>query len=300
MFYLAHLKKDSIMSEIFSLACSVYRTIQQSSRVLIADTRLFDMNMATEALKKYKVHLFESGVEYELVAFFYGKGNKIMDLTDKVPSVIPVQYELNLLEGDPSPGIPKEIFMSCTINGVEFNQTYQEGRSSIIHTDLKGLKPHTDFFWIDKVRLELFYSILKSFSWKEKSLCPKDAHVLHVLSPEDVEEYRKKEGHSIEVYYAKLLDKYKEIIKKHIPINEPLLLLEKGNSLEDFLNTNGYTYTSLNIQDASSFSTAIQATGTFIGNFHLETLTGSSTSYYLHTVSKCRQSILIDLDNLFD
>jgi len=301
MFYKVQLKKDSIMSEVFSLACSVYRAIQQNSNILISDSTLFDLNLVSEYMKKYRVHLFEEDVRYELIAFFFGKGQQVVDLTEKVPSMIPVQYDLNLLAGDPARGQAKEIFMACSLNGVEFSQTYQEGRSAVIYTDLKSLKIHTDFFWLDKVRLQLYDTILKSLVWKMKGDCPKGANVIHVLSPEDIEENRKKDGHPAKEFYAKLLGKYKEILSQHVSIHEPLLVVQKGTSeLEEYLVEKGYQYTVLDCQNPSSFSTAIQATGTLVGNFHLETLTGSSTSYYLHTVSTCRQSIMVDLDNLYD
>ncbi len=292
MVYLVELKQGEPMVVTHALACSLYRAIDQKQKVVIANTELFDTALTTDRLKKYPLSLFDRSAVYTRTAFFYGKGNKVVDLTDKVPSMIPVGYDLNLIAGNPS-NQSNEIFLAYSLNDSEFTETYREGRTSPIYTDLTQLPPHSDNFWLDKARLELYDSILKSLVWKTpsypKSTCPKGAHLFHVLTPTDLER---------ESLYPKLLAKYREILTLHVPTQDPLVLLQTHPEVESFLQEKGYTYTVLDTRDPSSFATAIQCTGSFVGNFNMDTLTGSFTSYYLHVVSACKQSILVDLDHL--
>ncbi len=271
---------------VSSLVSSIYRAIEQKEKAAIVDTEWFDLTVTSDRLKKYSLTLFDPSVVYSRTAFFYGKGNQVLDLTDKVPSKIPVEYNLNLIAGKPSNHV-NEIFLAYTLNDQEFTEKYTESRTSPIYTDLTQLIPHTDFFWMDKAKLELYDSILKGLVWKEKGLCPKKANLIHVLTPSDLD---KKE------LYPKLLEKYKEILLAHV--SGPLLLIQTHPELEVFLEEKGYTYTVLDPKYPISFVVALQCTETFVGNFNLESLTGSFTSYYLHVASNCKQSILVDLEDL--
>lgn len=276
------------MVVVSNLVCSIYRAIDEKQKAVVADTEWFDTVATSDRLKKYPLSLFDSSVVYSRTAFFYGKGNKVLDLTDKVPSKIPVGYDLNLIAGNPS-NQSNEIFLAYTLNDTEFTEKYTESRTSTIYTDLTQLTPHSDFFWMDKARLELYDSILKGLVWKAQGDCPKGANLIHVLTPSELDK---------EDLYPKLLEKYKEILEAHVPTREPLLLIRTHPDLEVFLQEKGYTYTVLDPSDPVTFSVVLQCTGTFVGNFNLETLAGSFTSYYLHVVSKCKQSILVDLEHL--
>jgi len=286
MVYLVKLKQGDPMVVASNLVCSIYRAIEENQKALIADTEWFDLTATSNRLKKYSLSLFDPSATYSRTAFFYGKGNKVLDLTDKVPSKIPVDYDLNLIMGKPSNQV-NEIFLAYTLNDVEFTEKYSEKRNSPIYTDLTQLTAHTDFFWMDKAKLELYDSILKGLMWKKKGECPKGANLIHVLTPSDLDK---------PALYPKLLEKYKEILLAHV--SGPLLLIQTHPDLESFLEEKGYTYTVLDPKDPVSFSVALQCTETFVGNFNLETLTGSFTSYYLHVVSNCKQSILVDLEHL--
>lgn len=286
MVYLIKLKQGDPMVVVSSLVCSIYRAIEEKQKSAIVDTEWFDLDATSDRLKKYSLSLFDNSVAYSRTAFFYGKGNKVLDLTDKVPSKIPVDYNLNLIAGNPS-NQSNEIFLAYTLNDREFTEKYTEKRTSPIYTDLTQLIPHTDFFWMDKAKLELYDSILKGLVWKVSGECPKGANLFHVLTPSDLDKPD---------LYPKLLAKYKEILLAHV--TGPLILIHTHPELEVFLKEKGYTYTVLDPKDPVSFAVAIQCTGSFVGNFNLDTLTGSFTSYYLHVVSNCKQSILVDLEHL--
>jgi hypothetical protein len=286
MVYLAKLKEGDPMVVLSSLSCALYRAIDERQKAVLVNTPLFDLEATTERLRNYPLSVFEQCVEYVRTAFFYGKGQKILDFTDKVPSKIPVQYDLSLIAGNPS-NKHNDIFLAYTLNGVEFTETYSEPLNTTIYTDLTQLVPRSEFFWLDTAKLELMDSVLKSIRWKETGTCPKGANLLHALSPSETDRY------------PRLLEKYKEILDTHVPSTEPLVVISRECvDLESFLKERGYHYTVLSPLEPVTFSVAIQCTGSFVGNFEMEKLTGSFTSYYLHVVSACKQSILVDLDNL--
>jgi len=286
MVYLVKLKEGDPMVIVSNLVCSIYRAIEEKQNAVIVDIEWIDLVATSDRLKKYSVTLFDSSVSHSRTAFFYGKGNQVLDLTEKVPSKIPVDYNLNTIAGKPS-NQANEIFLAYTLNDIEFTEKYTETRTSTIYTDLTQLIPHTDFFWMDKAKLELYDSILKGLVWKVSGECPKGANLFHVLTPSEIDNAS---------LYPKFLEKYKEILLAHV--SGPLLLIQTHPELESFLAEKGYTYTVLDPKDPVSFAVALQCTGTFVGNFNLETLAGSFTSYYLHVVSNCKQTILVDLEHL--
>ena len=304
--YLTEIKKGDFLIELFSLACSAYNAISSVKKALVIDTTQFDVSIMTKRLLKYDLQVFEKeNLDVELSAVFYGKGKNVIDLCDKVEKMelkkIPANISLNSLKGDPAPGKKKELFVAYSLNEVDFSETYMEERDADIVLDLSLVKTHTDFFWIDWVNRDIYDSVLKSIVLKETGKCVENSHLVHVLSPEDIESQSQSSGKSKDVFYDALLNKYKELITKFIKPGEHILFVQKEMPLEllTFLQDRN-PYGLLDTKDPLSFSIAVQATGNFIGNFNMDTLTGSSCSYYLHTVSQCNQSILIDLDNLFE
>jgi len=290
-------KKTDIIHEVFSFACSIYTAIQKDKKVVIVDSTRFDVNYLTESLKKYKIRVLEKEhLRYDLVAVFYGKGKRVIDLTDKVPAVFTGSF--NRIQGDPCPNELKELFMCYQINGVEYTDTYKESEEDILVFDAKQAPYTHDYFWLDKANLVVYKDILKHIRVKDSSLS-EVCHVIHVLSADDIQPYARHLGKSTEEYYTTLLDKYIEIMTLFIKSNtEPIVLIQKSPhpKLENYLKTIGNPYLCLDIQEHSTYAEISQAKGIFVGNFNMDTLTGSACSYYLHTMLPSSQSILIDLD----
>jgi hypothetical protein len=303
--YFSTLKKEKendvdIIHEVFSFACSIYTAIQKNKTVVVVDSNLFDVDYLTQSLKKYKIRVLEkTSLNYSLVAVFYGKGKKVIDITEKVPPLFMGSF--NSIQGDPCPNELKELFMCYRLNGVEYTDTYKESDELIVF-DPKHAEYKNDYFWLDKANLVIYQDILKYIRVKDvapSNLC----HVIHVLSPDDIEEYAKQMYKTKEDYYQTLLNKYIEIMTLFIKSSsEPIVLVQKSVSsrLESFLIEKGNPYLSLNLQDLSTYTEISQAKGIFVGNFNTDTLTGSACSYYLHSMIPSCQSILIDLSMIYE
>jgi hypothetical protein len=302
--YFSSLKREKgpdLIYEIFALACSIYTAIQKDKTIVVIDSNRFNVDYLTESLKKYKIRVLEKDtLDYTLVAVFYGKGQKVLDITDKVPPVCIGPF--NQIQGDPCPGLSKELFVGYQLNGIEYTDTYKESEEGRVCFDIKEGDYVHDYFWLDKANLVIYQDILKYIRVKEVTLS-KDDHVIHILSKEDIVPYANKLNKTVENYYDTLIGKYIELLDLFVPsTTEPILLIQSSipPKLEAYMKTKGNPYLFLNQKEESTFTEITQTKGAFIGNFNMDTLTGSACSYYLHTLLPSSKSILIDLDMIYE
>jgi hypothetical protein len=305
--YFAKVNKEDYVYQVFSLACSVYTAIQKDKKVLVIDSEKFDVDHLTQSLKKYDLRVLEKKtLEFSRVAVFYGKGQYIHDLTDKVPSLF--SGDCNTLGGDPCPNTVKELFFCYSLNGIEYTETYPEKVTNLLF-DISASEPTHDniwvhdYFWLDKANIVLYREIMKAIRPKIRTSHDGVRHVLHVLSEEDTSQNATLLGKSKEEYHQALVEKYIEIVGVFIQNTEDTILLiqkEPCPDLEAYLKEKGNPVLTLDTKKDESYSEVSSANGTFIGNFNMESLTGSSCSYYLHTTLPASQSILIDLDMIYE
>ena len=294
-------KGQDLIYEIFSLACSIYTAIQKDKTVVIVDSNRFDVEYLTESLKKYKIRVLEKEtLEYNLIAVFYGKGQKVLDITEKVPPVCIGPF--NEIQGDPCPGVTKELFVGYQLNGIEYTDTYSESEEGHVLFDIKEAKYVHDYFWLDKANLVVYEDILKHIQVKDVAFSKED-HVFHILSKEDIVPYANKMNKSVENYYDTLIGKYIELLDLFVPsTTEPIILIQSSipPRLEAYMKIKGNPYLCLNQREDSTFTEITNAKGAFVGNFNMDTLTGSACSYYLHMLLPSSKSILIDLDMIYE
>lgn len=292
--------KVDIIYEVFSLACSIYTAIQKDKSVVIVDSERFDLYHLSQSLKKYKIRVLEKkSLDYTLVAVFYGKGKKVIDITEKVPPLFTGSF--NQIQGDPCPNELKELFMCYSINGTEYTDTYKESDDVVVFNASHAEYIH-DYFWLDKANMVVYQDILKHIRVKDSSLS-EVCHVIHVLSPDDIEPYAIQLYKTKDDYYDTLLNKYIEIMTLFITsYTEPIVIVQKciHPKLESFLKEKGNPYLCLDLQETSTYGEISQAKGIFVGNFNIDTLTGSACSYYLHSMIPSEQSILIDLAMIYE
>lgn len=300
--YFSHLKGDFIY-QVFSFACSVYTAIQTGKKVLVVDSDLFDVEFLNKSLENALKVIEKSTLDYQKVAVFYGKGKQVIDLTEHVPPVLLTEHNLNLIQGDPCPNHEKELFLCYLLNGIEYTDTYTETRTNPIVFDVNDATYQSDFFWLDKVDLVLYNRILKNIRVKEKSPDKGNCHVIHVLSMEDIEQCAQQIGKQKQELYDVFSKKYIEIITQFIPSSsDTILLVQKDTNpvIESFLKMKGNPYQELPITDPATFAKVSGATGIFVGLFDLDKLVGSSCSYYLHHIVNYSQSILLDLEHIYE
>lgn len=303
--YFSHLKGD-IVYQIFSLACSVYTAIQSGKKVLVIDSDLFDVEGLTKSLSLQKLDLRvleKNTLDYQNVAVFYGKGNQVLDLTEKVPPVLTIEQKLNQIQGDPAPNKSKELFVCYCMNGIEYTDTYSEERSNPIVFDIEHASYRSDFFWLDKVNIILYNDILKNIKVRHKSTLSGKFHVVHVLSMEDIEQCASQLNKPNQELYEVFTKKYIEIISLFIKdLTDTILLVQKDENtgLVDYLKCQRIPYQCLSITDPATFAEVTEADGIFVGLFNLDKLVGSSCSYYLHHIVPYTQSILLDLEHIYE
>ena len=302
--YFSNLKGD-IVYQIFSLACSAYTAIQTGKKVLVVDSELFDVEGLTRSLDKALVVLEKKTLDYKKVAVFYGIGNQVLDLTDAVPPVLAMDQNPNLIQGDPAPNKIKELFVCYSLNGVEYTDTYPEVRTAPIVFDIHEANYRSDFFWLDKVNLPLYNNILKNIKMKPTSVSNSHSHshVIHMLSTEDIAQCAKQLGKPIHELYEVFTKKYMEIMSLFIKNETDTVYLvqnEENKKVVDYLKQKGNPYQCLDIKEPETFSRVLGSTGIFVGLFNLDKLVGSSCSYYLHQVVPYTQSILIDLEHIYE
>ena len=303
--YFSHLKGD-IVYQIFSLACSAYTAIQTDKKVLVIDSELFDVEGLTRSLDNTLVVVEKNKVDYKKVAVFYGIGNQVLDLTEAVPSVLSMEQNPNLILGDPAPNKAKELFVCYSLNGVEYTDTYPEVRTTPIVFDIHEANYRSDFFWLDKVNLPLYNNILKNIKFKPTSIGGVNnghSHVIHILSTEDIAQCAKQLGKPKDELYEVFTRKYMEIMTLFIKNDKDTIFLvqnEENQKVVDYLKQKGTPYQCLDIKEHETFSRVLGSTGIFVGLFNLDKLVGSSCSYYLHQVVPYTQSILIDLEHIYE
>jgi len=305
--YFSHLKSDMVY-QIFSLACSAYTAIQSGKKVMVIDSYHFDVVSLTESLKKEKYHLCvleNNKLDYKKVAVFYGKGNQVLDLTDQVPEVLLAEQNLNLIQGDPAPNKVKELFVCYSLNGVEYTDTYPEQRAESVVFDIYHASYRSDFFWLDKANLTIYNDILKNIRMKARCTltCTGKCHVIHLLSMEDIEQCAVQLGKPKDDLYEVFTKKYIEIMSLFIKdVTDTLLFVqnEENKGVLDYIKKQGNPYHSLPTTEPSTFAEVMNGNGIFVGLFDLDKLVGSSCSYYLHQIVPYTQSILIDLENIYE
>jgi hypothetical protein len=207
----------------------------------------------------------------------------------------------NQIQGDPCPNEAKELFMCYRIHETEYTDTYKENEEGFVVFDAKHAPYSHDYFWLDKANLVVYQDILKHIRVKDTVIY--EGHVLHVLSKEDIEPYARELRKTVDDYYDTLIAKYIEILGLFIKSKtEPILIVQKSlpPRLEQYLTAIGNPFECLDLQEPSTYTKITQAKGIFVGNFNIDTLTGSACSYYLHSILPSSQSILIDLAMIYE
>jgi hypothetical protein len=239
---------------------------------------------------------------------------------------------LNSLEGDPSPGQRKKVFITYCINNhyqlvKEYNEDYNSLEKSI-DINFDQLHYSFQFGWMNSDNpIHDFESILHKIRFHPAfyrphpllmhgDIVPSDSsrtHVMHLRIESDaIIHWSAKNKMNEEAFKKSLCEKYIDILKIHIlhPNNRRpgdrlfVLSYSESNPVLDFLNEQNYPYFFINKDRyrGREWNAAIDlvtasnlCNGVFIGNFNIDRLDGSTFSYMLYTLLKKKQENILSV-----
>lgn len=290
--------------------------------------RVFDKYLTQVTVKSitYGVKYLEKNISADVRQNFSIDENIIQIKTD---------VDLNKVFGDPMIGVPKAINIYYSIShkhSEEHHRIQQHEYAGFLKEDLYKNYNITKQEYIlneqnigefdikkfnDILQNICFSSFLKEHSehfLEEIHMIDskiKKMNVVHLrLEDDGITKYSKSTDEAVkESFKTKLVQKYIEMIQKHIDKNDETILLTycTENPVIEFLKTNGYHYhikpkdleSGREINAIIDFLIGINCNNVFIGNFNEETLTGSSFSYFLSKQMQYNvKPFFIDICNL--
>jgi hypothetical protein len=120
---------------------------------------------------------------------------------------------------------------------------------------------------------------------------------------DDIEQCAKQLGKPTQELYEVFTKKYIEIMSIFITeLSDTVLIVQKepNKTIEEYLKLKGNPYQCLSITEPATFVQVLGANGIFVGLFDIDKLVGSSCSYYLHQIVPYSQSILLDLEHIYE
>jgi hypothetical protein len=285
-----------------------------NSNTRIPCSEIFNLDATNKLLEKYNIKLIcRAKFNYNLNSVFYGLGENVIDITEKVPDIIkPGSY--NTIDGDPIYGLLKELFINYTINNDEYSDIYPENYPYNVWVKGNPEYEYT-FKWINNKRV--FDDIMKNIKYNYtidnypfSPICDSlntKINVIHLRLEEDaIEHWSKQNNLTMNDFKTILENKYIELIKEYInPSHKTIIVGDKNNKVVDFCKDNKYDYIcydmKLNGREINAIYDLLQASGcneTFISNFNYDKLNGSSFSYYISLVSSPNRIVSVDIDNI--
>lgn len=342
-------------NQIFCLITSIIMTHYERKKIIIIDnfysdysindsgvciSKIFDIVRINNYLKKYDVLIFDKyNVNFKINNVYYGFGDKVVNLTDKVIELfykdntlhIPKNTNLNSLCGDPCFGIQKILTIDYSLSSsnsvsesYNFVETFSEMLNKDIVFDIFNAQYKFTFGWIDQINRIMFDDILCNIHYNPiyqnisdkffkniNSYENNKINVLHLRLEDDaIKHWSKMNGMDELSYKNYIINKYIELIRTYVDKNDENIILSYfvDNEVIDFMKNNEYKYKFIEKNNEGREVNAIidllistKCNNIFIGNYNAKKLNGSSFSYYVSKklVSNVKQ-ILIDPDHITD
>lgn len=327
------LKKSAVAVDYFLLDFS------KNDKACISD--IIDMKKTNEYLKqKYNIILLDKNkMQFKLHKAYYGVLTNMIDLTDHVNNryvcknekalFIPKNTNFNEIKGDPLIGHIKHFCMYYALDEYNFVDNFSESLQHDIISHPPSNHCNFDFgaaMFIEKCIPELLNDILKNITFIDR-LIPKYSlidnnifdlynkkNVLHLRLEDDALIHWGKQNNMSTDQFKEIIEKkYIGLIEKYINKNELSIILSYSpkNSVIDFLKTNNYPFyyykkdENKNEREICAINDLFLSTkcnNTFIGNFWIKNLSGSTFSYYILKKLECPnvKKVVINLDNIED
>ena len=281
---------------------------------------IFDIQKLNTFLKNYNIIVIDkNNINFEILSAIYGYEIMNVDLTEFMKQqyidtnkLFIKNHTYNDIQGDPCPGQTKTFNIKYKINEYCVEERYNENSDFVI--DFDGPYNLT-FGWINSYNDNMFEKILTNIEYHEDFVKnSEDIHgkinVIHLRVEDDAITHWSKGNNMSKPEFQRLLEeKYIEIIRRYIYKNDETIILSSSlnNGVIDFLNEHKYNYrfTEKKYDDREKnaiidFLVSKNCNNIFIGNFNMKTLNGSTFSYYISKMIKCKVKILIDLSNIHD
>jgi hypothetical protein len=329
--FLMMFKENSgFTNQLFSFVTGIISAIQKKSTIIvvhdflmqyndlntfISSDKIFNFNSMNSYLKnKYNITLVSySNFNYHLDGVFYGYGENVIDITNKVSNMLE-NKSFNSIAGDPCIGVEKELCIAYTVNGSEYYDIYREDYDKTIYFRYPVMIFEYMFGWINLIDVEMFNDILTHIVFNDHiqniDISPrllKKYNVIHIRNEEDAIDYWSNKNNMTNNEFEYTLNQvYINEIKKHIDPSITTLLLgniSETNEVVQFMKINNYSiqifdkpfqYREMNA--IFDFKQSLLCDNVFIGNFNFDHLRGSSFSYYICLMTKPIKRVLIDLD----
>lgn len=326
--------KSGFTNQIFSLVNSILIANSKRYNIVVLDSfqrdfsnskskidccKLFNLDETNKNLKDSNIGvtlICKSKFHYKLNAVLYGSGEKVIDITEQIPSIIkPGTY--NYIGGDPYPDVPKELFINYSINDIEYSDIYNESYSYNIFLMNQPNYYEYMFQYVNKSNKNNYETIMRCIVYQSMidniNFLPvynkftEKINVIHLrLEKDAIEHWSKQNKLPEQVFEQKIYEKYIHVIEENIDKKYKTIVVgSKYNKVIDFLDKNHYDYIyydlNLDGRELNALYDLVQATEcneTFISNFDYEHLRGSSFSYYISILSNPKKMISIDIDNV--
>jgi hypothetical protein len=333
---------SGLTNQVFSVVSTIIKAYQEGHKVVVFDhflneihkpeytpfSDIFDIKAINVFLKKEVdiVIVDKYDASFHCVSATYGTNEVNIVLTDYINENyihnrtlrIPKTVCFNDMLYDPCPNIYKTFTLRYTINEYYVEETYPENLANDIVIDFDS--PYECIFgWINSYNVDMFEKILTNITYhstfieKAQSVIREITHpnvnVIHLRMEDDgITHWSNMNGMSKSQYASILENIYIRLITTHFSPDDKIILLtySLSNGVVDFLNENGYNYTTVpkffGYREKDAIVDLLVSrccNNIFIGNFNVYNLNGSTFSYYVGKLIKPDVvKIFIDPDNI--
>ena len=331
-------------NQIFALVGGIKLAYRMGQKIVIVDHFLNDINNTTFSpiteiidIKKINDYLYNNygiiivdkyNTTLDILSVKYGSNEtNYIDITEYIKTKyfnknlsIDKNCRFNDINGDPCPGIVKQIILKYKLNEYIIEEKYDEYLKSNIEINFDGNyffgvglinSSHNNMF--DKLLKHIEYNpefIIKTETIIKNINIDKKINIIHLrLEDDGILHWSKQNNMSFTSYKDYLENKYINIIKKYIsPIDENIILSSSlSNGVVEFLNNHNYNYRFIEKCFKDREKNAIIdllaskcCNNIFIGNYNMKNMNGSVFSYYIwKLMTDDVTKIYIDLDNIY-
>jgi hypothetical protein len=306
-------------------------------------SEILDINKINSFLEPYNVLVVpQKDVILDIISVKFGltSVNIVVDITSKCKELflknnrfyIPSDKDINKLcpNNDPIPGVPKSLYVTFNVNGINFTKVFDECNELHFKGCLIDFNKFQNINWKclnsiydSKYNIGFFDYFLKNIYFSKNLLdienenfrcCynTKKLNVIHLRIEDDAIKFWSRINMMPDEKYKNAIEtKYINLIKQHFDVSIPILILSmsENNKVIQYMKNNNYKFF---MQDKKKvigrdtnaildYLSGIRCTDCFIGNINPNDHHGSTFSYaIINFLPSSVKKIGIDLDRIND